>query len=82
MRQVEFRIINSEELPPMVISMNEMDEPKVVINMYHKIWLFYHRKTIGGVIDTYPSKIDELLSKYLDEQRQFEIEDREMMNDG
>jgi hypothetical protein len=50
--------------------------------MYHKIWLFYHRKTIGGIIDSYPSKIDELLSSYLDEQRQFEIEDREMMNNG
>ena len=48
---VEFRLIDEEELPPLVISMNENDEPKVVINSHHRIWMSLHRRTIAGVVD-------------------------------
>ena len=46
---VEFRLVNDEEMPPIVITMNDRDEPKVVLNSEHKIWLSLYRKTIGGV---------------------------------
>ena len=45
---VEFRLVNDPEMPPIVITMNEDDKPKVVLNATHKIWLAYYRKTIGG----------------------------------
>tara|TARA_R110002012_G_scaffold92609_3_gene224809 strand:- start:104 stop:352 length:249 start_codon:yes stop_codon:yes gene_type:complete len=82
MTNVEFRVVNTEELPPIVISQNENDEPKVVLNTYHRIWLSLNRKLIAGIIDNLPEKIDMILTGYLQEQRQFEKEDLEMMNDG
>ena len=66
---VEFRLIDEEELPPLVISMNENDEPKVVINTHHRIWLSLHRRTIAGVVDALQDKLDELLTGFLKEQR-------------
>lgn len=45
---VEFRLVNDKELPPIVITMNEDDNVKVVLNNANKIWLSLHRKTIGG----------------------------------
>ena len=49
--KVEFRIIDAEDMPPMVISQNENDEPKVVINTYHRLWLSLNRRLIAGIID-------------------------------
>ena len=79
---VEFRIVNTSELPPIVISQNENDEPKVVLNTYHRIWISLNRRLIAGIIDNLPDKIDTILTGYLQEQRRFEIDDLEMMNDG
>ena len=45
---VEFRIIDDAEMPPIVMTMNENDEPKVVLNQHHKLWLSLNRKIIGG----------------------------------
>ena len=36
MTEVEFRLVHDAELPPIVITMNDDDQPKVVINDYHK----------------------------------------------
>ena len=77
---VEFRIVNTDELPPIVISQNENDEPKVVINTHHRVWISLNRKLIAGIIDNLPEKIDMILTGYLQEQRQFEKEDMEMMD--
>tara|TARA_R100001015_G_C4632922_1_gene197156 strand:- start:1800 stop:2048 length:249 start_codon:yes stop_codon:yes gene_type:complete len=74
---VEFRIIDAEDMPPMVISQNENDEPKVVINTYHRLWLSLNRRLIAGIIDALPEKLDMILSSYLREQRNFEKMDRE-----
>tara|TARA_Y100001938_G_scaffold144031_1_gene217856 strand:+ start:6064 stop:6315 length:252 start_codon:yes stop_codon:yes gene_type:complete len=79
---VEFRVINTADLPPIVISQNENDEPKVVLNTYHRIWISLNRRLIAGIIDNLPEKIDTILTGYLQEQRRFEIDDLEMMNDG
>tara|TARA_Y100001938_G_C8099748_1_gene440735 strand:+ start:2329 stop:2571 length:243 start_codon:yes stop_codon:yes gene_type:complete len=69
---VEFRLVNDEEMPPIVITMNDRDEPKVVLNSEHKIWLSLYRKTIGGCAEALYEKIDELLTAHLQEQRAYE----------
>ena len=69
---VEFRRVNDEEMPPIVITMNDNDSPKVVLNADHKIWLALHRKTIGGCAEALYEKIDELLTAHLQEQRAYE----------
>tara|TARA_R100000353_G_scaffold60625_1_gene47992 strand:- start:2347 stop:2613 length:267 start_codon:yes stop_codon:yes gene_type:complete len=77
MRKVEFKIVQDIELPPMVISMNEDDEPKVVLNTQHKIWLSLNRRLILGIFEALPEKIDMILDGYLREQRIFEIDDND-----
>jgi len=69
---VEFRLVNDEEMPPIVITMNERDEPKVILNSEHQIWLSLYRKTIGGCAEALYEKIEELLSAHLEEQRAYE----------
>ena len=64
--------VNDEEMPPIVITMNDNDSPKVVLNADHKIWLALHRKTIGGCAEALYEKIDELLTAHLQEQRAYE----------
>tara|TARA_R110002051_G_C8622585_1_gene483586 strand:- start:250 stop:486 length:237 start_codon:yes stop_codon:yes gene_type:complete len=65
---IEFRIIDSEEMPPIVITIGDNNEPKVVINSHHKIWMGWKRKIIGGVAKSLYEKIDELLNSYLADQ--------------
>jgi len=77
-RQVEFNIVSDLELPPMVISMNENDEPKVMLNTQHKIWLSLNRRLLVGIFEALPEKLDMILDGYLREQRLFEIDDNDM----
>lgn len=79
-RKVEFRIVDDRELPPIVITMNENDEPKVIFNTYHRIWISSNRRIIAGIIENLQVKMDEVLSAYLKEQRLFELEDRSYEN--
>jgi len=80
MNKVEFRIINTAEMPPIVISQNEDDDaPKVVINTYHRIWISLNRQLIAGILENMQEKMDMILTGYLKEQRLFEKEDLEMM---
>ena len=76
-KQVEYRIVNDNELPPVVITMTENDEVKVVLNQHHKIWLCLQRKTIAGSAQSLFEKIDMLLDGHLREQRQYERMDEE-----
>ena len=78
-KKVEFRLIDSETMPPIVISYNENDEPKVVINTFHKLWISVNRRTIAGVIEALQEKMDTILQGYLVEQYNFEKEDREFL---
>jgi hypothetical protein len=73
---VEFRIIDASDMPPLIISQNENDEPKVVVNTYHRLWLSLNRRLIAGIIDSLPEKLDMILTSYLKEQREFEKMDR------
>ena len=72
---VEFKIVQDIELPPLVISMDEYDTPKVVLNTQHKIWLSLNRRLILGIFEALPEKLDMILDGYLREQRIFEIDD-------
>jgi hypothetical protein len=69
---IEFRIINDEDLPPIVITMDENDKPKVVLNNYHQIWLSVHRAQIGGIANSLFDKLVEILDARLREQREIE----------
>ena len=80
-RTVEFRIIDDADMPPIVITMNEENEPKVILNQYHKIWLSLNRKIIGGCADELFEKINIILTGYLVEQYAFEKQDRDDMNE-
>tara|TARA_R110002012_G_scaffold178546_3_gene343721 strand:- start:1165 stop:1395 length:231 start_codon:yes stop_codon:yes gene_type:complete len=71
-RNVEFRMVNDNEMPPLVITMNEDDEVKVVLNQNNLIWLSLNRKTIGGLPEALYKNIDMLLDGFLREQRQNE----------
>jgi outer membrane PBP1 activator LpoA protein len=77
-KQVEFNVVSDLELPPMVISMNENDEPKVMLNTQHKIWLSLNRRLLVGIFEALPEKLDMILDGYLREQRLFEIDDNDM----
>jgi len=70
--EIEFRLIDDVEMPPIVITMDENDMPKVVINRDYAIWLSLHRKTIGGCAEALFGKIDELLTSHLRDQRAFQ----------
>jgi|TARA_B100000085_G_scaffold43857_1_gene36955 hypothetical protein len=76
MKEIEFRIISDEALPPMIINKNEDDLPKIIINDYHRIWLCLNRGVIAGTFEVLPKKITEILDAYLREQYQYEIMDR------
>jgi len=76
MKTVEFRIVEDEELPAIIITGNESHEPKVVINTHHKLWISLNRRTIAGVIEALQEKMDNILTSYLQEQFDFELEDR------
>ncbi len=78
--KVEFRIIDSEDMPPIVITQGEDDGVKVVLNTYHRLWISLKRRTIAGVIEALQEKMDFILNSYLSEAHKFEKEDREMMN--
>jgi hypothetical protein len=77
-KNVEFSIVQDLELPPLVISMNEYDVPKVMLNTQHKIWLSLNRRLILGIFEALPEKLDMILDGYLREQRMYEIDDNNM----
>lgn len=78
--EIEFRIINTAEMPPIIITQDDKDNPKIVINSYHKIWIGLHRKTIAGIIASMQEKMDMILDGFLKEQRKFEIDDQRWNN--
>ena len=71
-KQIEFRLIEEEDMPPIVIAIGENSEPKVILNAHHRIWMGWKRKMIGGVARSLYDKIDELLDSYLADQYQLQ----------
>jgi len=76
---VEFRIVDSPDLPPLVISQNEDDNPKVVINTHHRLWISLNRRVIAGIMEALQEKMDMILTSYLEENYAFEQQDREFV---
>ena len=72
---VEFRLVNDPTMPPIIITMDENDMPKVILNAEHRIWLSLNRKTIGGSAEALFEKIDTLLTAFLTECRSEELYD-------
>ena len=66
---VDFVIVDDENMPPLMITPNEDDSVKVVLNMTYRTWLALHRKTIGGLGEPVFEKIDFMLQSWLEEQR-------------
>tara|TARA_R110001592_G_scaffold72383_4_gene220977 strand:+ start:8032 stop:8292 length:261 start_codon:yes stop_codon:yes gene_type:complete len=76
MKEIEFRIIDDEELPPVIIKKGENDQPKILINNHHRLWICLNRGLINGIFEVFPKKVTEVLDAYLREQYQYEIMDR------
>lgn len=74
--EVEFRIIDDEELPAVIIKENANGNPEILINNYHRLWLCLQRGTIAGIFEVFPKKLTEMLDAYLREQYQYEVMDR------
>ena len=70
---IEFRIVNDEEVPPLVITMDEYDTPKVVINRHHAIWLMVNRNVIPSSAQEIANEIYKLLDAHLAEMRANEL---------
>ena len=73
MNEIEFRIVNDENVPPIVITMDENDLPKVIINRHFALWLMVHRNTIPGCVEACADEIYKLLDGHLNEQRANEL---------
>ena len=72
-KTMEFRLVNDEELPPVIIKHDEDDlTPIVVLNLYHKVWLGLQRKTIPGICESLADKLNELCDGVLIEQLNME----------
>ena len=69
-KTIEFRLIDEEDMPPIVITFGDDLEPKVILNSHHQIWMGWKRKIIGGVAKSLYDKIDELLDGFLADQYQ------------
>ena len=61
--------------------MNENDEPKVILNQYHKLWLSLNRNIIGGCAEALFDKISMILTGYLQQQYVYELQDRDDLNE-
>jgi hypothetical protein len=70
---VEFRIVNDEDVPPLVITIGDNDEPKIVINRYHAVWLMVNRNVIPSCAEELAAEIYKLLDAHLSEMRANEL---------
>ncbi len=68
-KTVEFRLIDSDEMPPVVIKENERDSGCVIVlNQHHTIWLSLNRSTIPGIVQSLSEKLNQLCDGYLEQQ--------------
>jgi len=75
-KEVEFRIVDDEELPAIIIKREDSLQPIIVINTYHKIWLSLMRSTIPGITKSLAEKLTMLCDAFLEEQIQYQDMDR------
>ena len=75
-KEVEFRVVDDEELPAIIIKREDGIAPIIVINTYHKIWLALMRSTIPGITQSLAEKLTMICDSFLEEQLQYEDMDR------
>ena len=75
-KQVEFRVIEDNELPAIIIKRENEITPVIVINTYHRIWLSLMRSTIPGITQSLAEKLTMICDSFLEEQLQYEDMDR------
>lgn len=75
-KEVEFRLIDSEDMPPVVIKKNEDDSGCVILlNQAHTIWLSLNRSTIPGITQSLAEKLNQMCDGYLEQQLAYEEND-------
>ena len=74
-KRVEFRIVEDEELPAIIIKRDGGIAPVIVINTYHKVWLSLQRSTIPGITQSLAEKLNQLCDGYLEQQLAYEEND-------
>lgn len=67
-KQIQFKIVNDDSLPPMMITKDGAIGITVVLNQHHVIWLGLHRNTIPGIAQNIQSKLTEMCDGFLTEQ--------------
>ena len=68
-KEVEFRLIDSEDMPPVVINKHEDDNGCVILlNQAHTIWLSLNRSTIPGITQSLAEKLNQMCDGYLEQQ--------------
>ena len=66
---VEFRLIDDDEMPPMVIKRSEEGyKPVVIINQAHNVWLSLQRSAIPGICQSLADKLNAMCDAHLEEQ--------------
>ena len=75
-KQVEFRVIEDNELPAIIIKRENEITPVIVINTYHRIWLSLMRRTIPGITQSLAEKLTMICDGFLEEQLKYEDMDR------
>ena len=67
-KEIEFRLIDEEEMPALIFKSNEEDSTScvIVINTYHTVWLGLHRNTIPGICNSLAEKLNMLCDGYLE----------------
>lgn len=63
--QIEYRIVDDADLPPLVIRESKEHTPVITLNIYHTVWLSLMRATIPGITNSLQDKLNELCNTYL-----------------
>ena len=72
-KEVEFRLIEDDEMPPIIIKQSEEGTaPVIIINQSHTIWLSLQRSTIPGIAQSLADKLNQMCDGYLQQQLAYE----------
>ena len=67
-KEVEVRIIDDDELPPIIIKCGDNNMPIVILNSKYTVWLSLMRSTIPGITSSMHEKLNDICDAYLTEQ--------------
>ena len=73
-KEIEIRIVDDDELPPIIIKCGDDKQPVVILNSKYTIWLSLMRNTIPGITSSMHSKLNDICDAYLTEQQFYQEE--------